>query len=317
MILNQRNLLVVLVVSLAILLGACGPAASNAPIIATSVAATVQAQSTALAAVTPTLPPDAPTVPVLTTPNVVPTNAPPTAPTGSGSNFCQASATFVGETIPDGTIMSPGQVFYKTWRIKNTGTCPWNSAWKWVFTTGDLMGGAAVYPMPSIAPGQTMDMAIQLTAPTSDGSYTGYWKIQSQWGTLIADSGSGNPYWVTVVVGSTTPGNSKTATVFDVTSVSYDDVTRRCTSANTFWNVTAHISTNGPVTVVFTWVQSDGNNDRNNKLVFNSATTLDVTSPTWSQGIASSTNPRWVQIVETSPTYKEFAKSPPLILCGN
>ncbi len=317
MTLNHRNLLVVLIVSLAILLGACGPAASNAPIIATSVAATVQAQNTALAAVPPTLPPTMPPVPTLTTPNIAPTNAPPTAPTGSGSNFCTASASFVGETIPDGTIMSPGQVFYKTWHIKNTGTCPWNSAWKWVFTTGDLMGGAGLYPMPSIAPGQTMDMSIQLTAPTSDGTYTGYWKIQSQWGTLIADSGSGNPYWVQVVVGSTTPGNVKTATVFDVTSVTYGDVNRRCTSANTFWTVPAQISTNGPVTVIFTWAQSDGNKHRNNKLVFDSATTTTVISPEWSQGIASSPNPRWVQIIETSPTYKEFAKSPPLILCGH
>jgi len=319
MTLNHKNLLLVLVLSLAILLGACAPAASNASIIATSVAATVQAQNTEQAALaTPTSLPATPTIPGLTTPtDSAATKAPPTAPTGSGNNLCTASATFAGETIPDGTIMSPGQIFTKIWHIKNTGTCPWNSNWKLVYSSGDVMGGAFVYNFPGVAlPGATVDVPVVLTAPQSNGTYTGYWKIQSPWGYIFGDV-SGNAYSVSIVVGSGTPVNSKTQTVYDVTSVTYDDPVRRCTSANTFWNVTAHISSNGPVTVVFTWSQSDGNNHRNNKLVFDSATTLDATSPSWSQGIASSTNPRWVQVIETSPTYKEFAKSPPLILCGH
>ncbi len=318
MTLNNKSLLVVLLLSLAILLGACAPAASNASIIATGVAATVQAQNTAAAASTPTLLPTTPTIPTLTSPtDAAATNAPPTAPTGTGSNLCTASATFVGETIPDGTILSPGQIFTKIWHIKNTGTCPWNSTWKLVYSSGDVMGGGFVYNFPGVAlPGQTVDVPIVFTAPQSNGTYTGYWKIQSPWGYVFGDV-SGNAYSVSIVVGSGTPENVKTATVYDITAVTYDDPVRRCTSANPFWNVTAHVSSNGPVTAVFTWAQSDGNNHRNNKLIFGSATTLDITSPNWSQGIASSTNPRWVQLIETSPSYKEFAKSGPLILCGH
>lgn len=316
MTLNHKNLLLVLVLSLAILLGACAPAASNASLIATSVAATVQAQNTQRAAVVPTLPPVTPTIGALITPTDAATKLPPTAPTGSGNTQCTASATFVGETIPDGTIMGPGQIFTKIWHIKNSGTCPWNSTWKWIYSSGDVMGGAFVYNFPTVAmPGQTVDVPIVFTAPQQNGTYTGYWKIQSQWGYVFGDV-SGNAYSVSIVVGSGTPGNDQTQTVYDITAVTYD-VSRRCTSANTFWTVTAHISSNGPVNITFTWAQSDGNNHRNNKVAFSSATTLDVTSPTWSQGIASSATPRWMQIIETSPTYKEFAKSPPLILCGH
>ncbi len=316
MTLNHRNLLLVLVLSLAILMGACSPAQSNASVIATSVAATVQAQATAAAAATPTPLPVTQTIPALTTPVASATQPPPTAPTGSGSNLCTASASFISETIPDGTIESPGAVFTKTWRIQNTGTCPWDSTWKWVFVSGDLLGGATLYNFPAPAsPGATVDVPVVFTAPADSGTYRGYWKIQSPWGMLFGDSGSGNAFWVDIVVGSGTPANSKTQTVFGVTAVTYD-VSRRCTTANTFWTVTAHISSNGPVTAIYSWIQSDGNNKANNKLVFDQATTLSV-SRDWSQSITSSDTPRWMQIIVTSPTYQEFSKSPSLILCGH
>ena len=35
------------------------------------------------------------------------------------------ASAFVDETIPHGTLMEPGQVFEKTWRIKNTGQVTW------------------------------------------------------------------------------------------------------------------------------------------------------------------------------------------------
>jgi hypothetical protein len=71
----------------------------------------------------------------------------------------------VRETIPDGAIMSPGQLFTKVWTIQNTGTCPWNKTWKLVYFSGDLMGAATVYDFPGIAlPGDTVDVPIVLTA---------------------------------------------------------------------------------------------------------------------------------------------------------
>ena len=35
------------------------------------------------------------------------------------------SSTFVGDTIPHGSLMEPGQVFEQTWRVKNSGTVAW------------------------------------------------------------------------------------------------------------------------------------------------------------------------------------------------
>ena len=293
--------------TVALILSACG-AASNESIIATSVAMTVQAGHTEEARPTPTTLPGSPTSSIL--PSLTPaiTPAPPTAPaTGSGP-LCTASASFVSETVPDGTITSPGSVFTKTWRIKNTGTCSWNSTWKFVYVSGDLLGGATFYNFPQpAAPGDTVDVPVIFTAPQDGGSYRGYWKIQSPWGMLFGDSGSGNAFWVDILVGSGTPGNSKTETAYGITAVTYD-VAYRCTPANQFETVTAHISSNGPVTAVFTWMQSDGNNKANNKITFTGAETKSVTRE-WSWGIATSRNLRWVSVTITAPSYHEYGQA--------
>lgn len=312
----KRTSLVVLPVLLSLILSACGASASNESVIATSVAMTVQAQDTQKAQSTP-IPAKATNTP--TDPTATVTKAPPTAPpTGSsGTKFCTASANFVGETYPDGTIVQPGAVFKKVWHVKNSGTCAWDSSWKLVFNSGDLMGGAYVYNFPQPAqPGQTVDVPVVFTAPSQDGSYKGEWMLESPWGTTFGVGQYSVPLSVAIVVGSGTPANNKTATVYGVTSVTYD-FDRSCTAANTFWTVYAHITTNGPVDVTYTWVQSDGNNKKNNKISFSKASTKTVQRE-WSQGtLTSSHTPRWMQIIVTSPNYQEFGHSPALLLCGD
>jgi hypothetical protein len=313
--LKQTYTLISLLTMLALLLGACGSSASNESIIATSVALTVQAQNTHQAPLLPTPLPVTDLPLLLFSPTPGATDAPPTAPPTGEVKFCTASATFMSETIPDGTIMSPGQVFTKIWHIKNTGTCAWDATWKLVFVSGDLMGAKYVFNFPQpAAPDEVVDVPIVFTAPQTGGSYRGYWEIESPWGLDFGDSGSGNPFWVDIVVaGNVTPQNNKTATVFGVTNVSYD-INYRCTSANQFDTVTARITSNGPVTVVYDWQQSDGNNDRNNKITFTAAETKSV-SRDWHWGIAASRNPRWMRIVITSPTYQEYSKATMLTVC--
>lgn len=301
----------------ALILSACG-GASNETTIATSVASTIQAEHTREAKATPTDAPATQTLPQ-TPPPLTPattdatTHLPPTAPPTGGA-LCTASAQFLQDaTIPDGTIINAGATFKKVWRIKNTGTCPWNSSWKWVYMSGDLLGGATVYNFPQpVAPGDTVDVPVLFTAPTDSGQYQGFWKIQSPWGLVFGDSDSGNAFWVDIVVGSGTPGNTKTETAFGITDVTYE-VARTCTTANTFYTITAHITSNGPVTATYTWVQSDGNNKANNKITFTAAA-VKSTSRDWSQKIGSGQGARWAQIIVTDPTYKEFSQVtlPPL-----
>jgi hypothetical protein len=82
-------------------------------------------------------------------------------------------------TYPDDTVITAGQQFVKTWRLKNVGTCSWTSAYKVIFVSGAQMGAAASTQLTTgvIAPGGTIDVSLTLTAPNEAGTYTGYFKL--------------------------------------------------------------------------------------------------------------------------------------------
>ncbi|HEU4746443.1 MAG TPA: NBR1-Ig-like domain-containing protein [Anaerolineales bacterium] len=292
--------------TMTLLVSACGAPQLDESAMATAVAQTVQAQNTLETApatsVAPTL---TITPPALASLPAAVTETPVTGAAAAG--LCSASASLVGETYPDGTIVQPGETFTKVWHVQNSGTCTWDSTWQLIYYSGDLMDGSAVYSFPQPAqPGQTVEVPIILRAPAQNGNYTGEWMLKSPWGQSFGVGQYSVPMSVSIVVGSGTPENRKTETVFGVTAVTYQ-VHRQCAPANTFYTITAFITTSGPLEITFTWVQSDGNNRRNNVLNFTEATTKSAERE-WSQHKDSSPNPRWVQVIVTSPTYQEFDK---------
>lgn len=130
---------------------------------------------------TPTLPPAQPTNTAITLPTSVPATLPPAA---SATPVCD-QATFIKDvTIPDGTTFTPGTSFTKTWRLKNTGTCIW-SGYLLVFDTGDSMNGTSPTVIGTVSPGQEVDLSVTLTAPSTNGSYRGYWRIRNASGILL------------------------------------------------------------------------------------------------------------------------------------
>jgi Ig-like domain-containing protein len=297
---------------LVLITSACGSSAQDENRISTAVAQTVQAQNslTKVATMAVISDTETPEANMETTTTQLPASAftqiANTKPSGP-VEFCTASADFVGETIPDGTIVQPGATFTKVWNIQNTGTCPWNSKWQLIFQGGDIMGGAATYNLPQPASsGQTVEVPIVLTAPQQGGTYIGKWMLKSPWGMTFGVGQSSVPLSVSIVVGSLTPEKVSTSTVFGVTGVKYD-VAVRCTDANTFYTITASITTNGPVNVSFTWNQSDGNEALNNKVNFPEATTKSLTHE-WIQGNGTNPTQRWVQVIIDEPTYQEYDK---------
>lgn len=120
----------------------------------------------------------------------------------SAAGLCNA-ATFISDvTIPDSSVLNSGAVFVKTWRLKNSGTCTWTTAYSAVFDSGDQFGGNTSAPMPvSVAPGQTVDITVNMSAPVAAGHYRSYWKLKDAnavkfgLGTL-ADK----PFWVDIIV---------------------------------------------------------------------------------------------------------------------
>lgn len=97
------------------------------------------------------------------------------------------SAIFVSDiALPDGTVVSPGQALHKVWRVRNSGTSTWGSGYQLVFMGGDQMGAPTAVNLPgTVSPGATVDLAVDMTAPSAPGSYTGYWRLRNPQGTYF------------------------------------------------------------------------------------------------------------------------------------
>ena len=86
-------------------------------------------------------------------------------------------------TIPDNMIIQPGTAFKKTWRLRNDGTGTWEPNFKLVFVNGDSMGGPASKTLDeTVAPGETIDISVDLTAPSISKTYKGNWMLQTDKG---------------------------------------------------------------------------------------------------------------------------------------
>ena len=231
-----------------LLLSACGgsaeaettPTVDNASVIATSIAQTMQAMAeTQAAQVTPTLASTATSsaLPSITAPAV---NA-PTATIQSVSlpTNCLIAG-LVSETIPDGTIIAKGASFTKTWSIRNGGTCTWGTSYKMVFVSGDLLGAASesVNLTQNVDSGMMTAVSIKMTAPNTDGWYTGYWQLQTDAGVNVGD------FSVNIYVGTAT------AAPFSVTSVTFPAADFKVT-CGTSYNVPIKITVDGAGTVTF------------------------------------------------------------------
>jgi hypothetical protein len=56
-------------------------------------------------------------------------------------SLCDSSAYLEDVNIPDGTIFAPGEVFVKTWLLRNTGFCTWKDDYALTLFEGNSMSG--------------------------------------------------------------------------------------------------------------------------------------------------------------------------------
>jgi hypothetical protein len=136
-------------------------------------------------------------------------------PSSASAEVCFKAQFVADVTVPDGTNFQPSATFKKTWRLRNIGTCAWNNV-TMVFDSGAQMGStAAVSVTNGIAPGQTVDVSVDMTAPSAPGHYIGYWKFKSEQGTIFGIGVNANKsWWVEInVVGTPT-----TNVAFDFTA---------------------------------------------------------------------------------------------------
>lgn len=94
---------------------------------------------------------------------------------------------FVDDTIPHGTLMQPGELFAKTWRIRNVGTVLWRGRRlerQGPLTGPGLISSARYIPIPDTEPGAIAEITTILKAPGYDCSSIAYFKMVDNLGLL-------------------------------------------------------------------------------------------------------------------------------------
>ena len=298
----KKNILA-LAFTLSLIMSACGGNSASEEDLAmasTAAAQTVEARFTEKAAESTSTPEPqedsvAPPVPTFT---AMPTETPASDVPPAG---CLV-ATFVSENLPDLTVYETGQVFTKSWTIRNDGTCTWDKGYKLIYWDGDIMGGSTVYDFFDItAPGETMTLPIQLLTPDQAGNYEGFWKMMSTSGYVFGIGEYNSP--VSVKVDVRDPDDIE----YGVTSVVYSlerEPAFGC-PANVFWTINADITVSGRMYIVAQFKKSDGTHTPKETIFFDEAGTKRM-SMTWSLYKGAGPAPRWGQIVVFKPDYQVF-----------
>lgn len=195
---KTMKMITVIGVGLALLLlSACGGTATptSAPTVdlnahSTEVASTVWAQVTRDLALTPS-------VTLIPSPSATLEPSPTSGQTATASPNPQATlpggtpatpgtptndqAEWVSQTVADGTVFGPGETFIITWQLKNVGTSTWTVNYLLRFFTGNAFGAPQeIFLDREVAPGDTVDIAIPMTAPTTPGEYRSDWVMANE-----------------------------------------------------------------------------------------------------------------------------------------
>lgn len=128
---------------------------------------------------------------------------PAPAPSATPSNCLMASAGVpLDVTIPDDSVLEPGSLFLKTWRLVNSGVCPWSAGTQVMWFGGDLLGAPLLQSLTNIVqPGEVVEISVQMQAPEQPGEYTGYWILTAPDGQPFGIGPSGTlPFWVQIRV---------------------------------------------------------------------------------------------------------------------
>lgn len=168
------------------LISACGKATptEDPNLKITEVYNTVQAELTRVflltPSATPTLAATETATPEPATPTIDPLMVTPTAtkliaPVNSGDNAAYDNDI----TIPDYSLIKPGTSFDKTWSIKNTGTTTWTKDYQLIYLEGPQPADLYVKLTKDVKPGELVQITVRFTAPTTLGTYTGWWQMYS------------------------------------------------------------------------------------------------------------------------------------------
>lgn len=125
------------------------------------------------------------------------------APSETPSEPCENRAGFVDDvTVRDNKEFAPGESFVKIWRLRNEGDCTWTPAYLLAFFGGHRLDAPETVPLSTqVEPGQLVDLAVEMNAPQTEGTYQGFWQLRSPDGQYFGIGQEGEQsFWVKIIV---------------------------------------------------------------------------------------------------------------------
>ena len=179
---------------------------------------------------------------------------PAPAPT-SVTTACKDAAQYITDDGLDGTTYAPNTAFTKTWTVKNTGTCTWDSGYLVFQISGTFMtqqpGYWIVQEGQTVAPGQTVNISVGMTSPVENGNYKSYWGLKNEDGHIMPIQGgaNGNSFYVDLKVkNGDVPSGEVTNASIDIELEQGSGTV--CTADSTYF-VHASITADGPTTASY------------------------------------------------------------------
>jgi hypothetical protein len=145
-------------------------------------------------------------------PSVTSQPAPPTPTLLSGATAtvpaddCFNDAVFVEDvTIPDFSLIEPGETLDKRWLVQNSGTCDWGPGYKLVRLGADDFSGPIELALFPAAAGSSAELKVELTAPEEPGEYISRWQAYSDEGIPF-----GQEIYLLIMIPTPTPAPTTT-----------------------------------------------------------------------------------------------------------
>jgi hypothetical protein len=107
---------------------------------------------------------------------------------GGDLSACTDNLSYVEDiSIPDGSIVAPGEQIEKIWKVENSGTCGWDSRYRLRLDSGEELGALPEQALFPARAGTQLEIHLLFTAPQEAGYHRSAWQAYGPDGNPFGD----------------------------------------------------------------------------------------------------------------------------------
>lgn len=115
---------------------------------------------------------------------------------GAAAGECYNASYVADVTVPDGTHFDNNKEFTKTWKVKNSGSCAWNTDTELAFVSGSQLSAPSTVSVGALGAGEEVEISVPMKTADQNGALTGVWQLRNK------DGFYGDPLTVVISAGA-------------------------------------------------------------------------------------------------------------------